>query len=323
MIFLPISRYLAAFCFAVMALWPAHAVEGTKRVALVIGNSAYRSIEPLPNPVNDATDIAQKLKSLGFEVLLATDAGQAEMRTLLGEFQSRLTRDYVGLVFYAGHGVTINGESFLLPVDVPQAIEVDDKGQLGSDKLNLYLVSLASLLEPLEGSRIGIVFLDACRTNAAERDAGAKLRVVSLGTQRAVPILRGTGSVQVKPSAHSAGVFRAYATQLDNVASDGAGRNSPFTRALLKHIGTQGISIQELMLRVRKSVMEETNNQQIPWEEAALNDNFYFVTPSLAAPGTAGPQRPATSAARPATSSGGAARNSLPPNIGMGVGGGF
>jgi Caspase domain len=128
--------------------------------------------------------------------------------------------------------------------------------------------------------------------------------------------------VQVKPSPYSAGVFRAYATQLDNVASDGAGRNSPFTKALLKHIETKGISIQELMIRVRKSVMEDTKNQQVPWEEAALNDVFYFVTPSVALPMGIGPKAPA-----PSNTGGGApaaARpNNLPPNIGFGVGGGL
>ena len=103
-------------------------------------------------------------------------------------------------------------------------------------------------------------------------------RTVSLGkVTRSVPVVRGTGSLEIKPSPHSAGVFRAYATQLNNVASDGAGRNSPFTKALLKHIGTKGITIQDLMIRVRKSVMEETKNEQIPWEEAALNEPFSFT----------------------------------------------
>jgi uncharacterized caspase-like protein len=133
----------------------------------------------------------------------------------------------------------------------------------------------------------------------------------------------------VKASEHSAGVFRAYATQLNNVASDGVARNSPFTAALLKHIETKGISIQELMMRVRKSVMEETKNQQIPWEEAALNDSFYFV-PSFGAPPVAA--TPAKSGPRPSGGTygtAGAARkpapstSRLPPNIGAGVGAGL
>src|SRR5262249_15887594 len=143
-------------------------------------------------------------------------------------------------------------------------------------------------------------------------------------TRRAVQILRGTGSTEIKPSPYSAGVFRAYATQLDNVASDGNGRNSPFTKALLKHISTQGISIQELIIRVRKSVMEETTNKQIPWEEAALNESFSFVsTPSRpTTPGASSPKS-ASPARAPGARSGAPARGSLPPNVGAGVGAGL
>ena len=205
-------------------------------------------------------------------MLFAADANHDKLAALLEEFKSRVTRDHVALFFFAGHGVTVNSESFLIPVDSPAEIDLDDKGDPRADSVHKHLVSMASVLAPLEASKIGIVFLDACRTNAAQPDLN--LRVVSLKANRAVPILRGTGSMEIKPSPYSAGVFRAYATQLDNAASDGAGRNSPFTKALLSHIGTKGISIQELMIRVRKSVMQETENKQVPWEEAALNESI-------------------------------------------------
>ena len=113
-------------------------------------------------------------------------------------------------------------------------------------------------------------------------------------------------------------MFRAYATQLNNVASDGAGRNSPFTKALLKHIGTKGITIQDLMIRVRKSVMQETKNKQIPWEEAALNESFAFLpdasTPTrvVPRPSTGGGGGGATVAPRPAAAKA--------PNVGVGTG---
>ena len=320
-------RLVAVSCFVLLALiaivHESRAADENKRLALVIGNSAYRGVGALTNPVNDATDIAKKLKSLKFDVLLGTDVTRAKMQELLDQFRDRLTRDHVALVFYAGHGVTINSESFLLPVDVPPEIELDEKGQVSVETLNAHLVSMASVLAPLEASRVGIVFLDACRTNAANPGEGVRLRVVSLDTKRAVPIMRGAGSTQVKPSPYSAGVFRAYATQLDNVASDGSGRNSPFTKALLRHIETKGISIQELMIRVRKSVMEDTKKQQVPWEEAALNDVFYFVTPSATLPMGVGPKStagPGTGAPAAATRPGG---TNLPPNIGFGVGGGL
>src|SRR4029434_901901 len=133
----------------------------------VIGNSAYQNVSPLTNPVNDANDIAAKLKSLQFEVLVATDADHAKLKAVLQEFKNRVTRDHVALVFYAGHGVTLNSESFLLPVNVPAEIGIDDSGELRSEALNSQLISMASVLLPLEASKIGISFLDACRTNVA------------------------------------------------------------------------------------------------------------------------------------------------------------
>jgi uncharacterized caspase-like protein len=303
---------------AILAITPqsalAQATANTKRIALVIGNSGYKNITDLTNPKNDATDIGAKLKTLKFEVLLATDADHAKMAALLEEFKAKVTRDHVALVFYAGHGVTVNRESFLLPVDTPDAIEVDDKGELRGDAANRAMISMASVLAPLETSKIGIVFLDACRNSATDVGLGMTVRMVSLGQPtRSVPVIRGAGSVEIKPSPYSAGVFRAYATQLNNVASDGAGRNSPFTTALLKHIGTRGIIIQELMIRVRKSVMQETQNAQIPWEEAALNENFSFV-PDATTP-TRVPPRPSGGGA-PAVPKGG----TKAPNIGPGTG---
>ena len=297
----------------------AQVAAGDKRLALVIGNSAYQHVTRLTNPVNDATDIAAKLKSLKFEVLAATDATQARMTSLLQEFKSKVTREHVALVFYAGHGVAVNKESFLLPVDAPDVIEVDDKGEAKADSINRQMISMASVLAPLADSKIGIVFLDACRNNAADTGLGMDVRMVSLGKSRSLPVVRGTGSLQITPSAHSAGVFRAYATQIDNVASDGAGRNSPFTKALLKHIGDENIMIQELMIRVRKSVMEDTKGEQIPWEEAALNEPFYFLRTSALSGGGAKNVGGGGGAAARQTSR----KSNLPPNIGTGVGTGF
>ena len=312
---------LIASLTAATAFTPAEAQQLTaiKRLALVIGNSAYQNVARLTNPVNDATDIAAKLKTLQFDVLLGTDVSQAKMSALLDEFRAKVTREHVALVFYAGHGVTVNRESFLLPVDTPANIEVDDKGELRGDAANRAMVSMASVLAPLEASRIGIVFLDACRNSAADTSLGMTARTVSLGQARSVPVLRGTGSLEIKPSPYSAGVFRAYSTQLNNVASDGAGRNSPFTRALLKHIDTKGITIQDLMIRVRKSVMEETRDEQIPWEEAALKEPFSFV--QAVSTSTAG----ASSGSKPVANKPAAAprKSNLPPNLGVGIGSGL
>lgn len=306
----PSAIFLALACILLCAM-PTQGfgqeARGLKRIALVIGNSNYKNVSPLVNPTNDATDIANKLKGLKFEVLLSTDATQERMMVLLNEFRARITREHVALVFYAGHGVTVSRESFLLPVDVPSVIEADSNGHLRPETVDEQLVSMEAVLSPLAVSKIGIVFLDACRTNAAVPGVGLSLRVASVGTGRSVPVMRGTGASEIKPSAHSAGVFRAYATQLDNVASDGAGRNSPFTKALLQHIGTRGLSIQELMIRVRRSVMEETGGQQIPWEEAALNEGFAF-------------QEPASVLVKPSVKPGGQASPRTAPAVKKGTG---
>jgi uncharacterized caspase-like protein len=300
-----------------------NAPAATKRLALVIGNSGYQHVTKLTNPVNDANDMAAKLKALQFEVLLATDASQTRMAALLEEFRQKVTKEHVALVFYAGHGVTVNRESFLLPVDAPTVIELDDKGEPKPDAVNRQMVSMAAVLAPLEASKIGIVFLDACRNNAADPNIGMSMRMVSLGQSRSLRVIRGTGSLQIKASPHSAGVFRAYATQLDNVASDGAGRNSPFTTALLKHIGTKGITIQELMIRVRKSVVEETRGEQVPWEEAALNELFYFVQGAPAPLGGTGAKNGTGGGGGAAAARQAPKKSTLPPNLGTGVGAGF
>jgi uncharacterized caspase-like protein len=310
---------------------PLVAAEGNKRLALVLGNSAYKNIGPLKNAANDATDLAQKLKSLQFEVIVATDVGHAKMVSFLQNFKDRVTREHVALFFFAGHGVTLNNESFLVPVDAPAEIELDDKGDPSAESVTRHLVKMSSVLAPLEASKIGIVFLDACRSNAAEPDSNAdepnsSLRFVSLQTRRAVQILRGTGPMEIKPSPYSAGVFRAYATQPDNVAADGIGRNSPFSKALLKHIGTKGISIQELMIRVRKEVMQETANKQVPWEEAALNESFYFVSPVVSAVPSPSSGKPPANRLVPGRSNHGRSNSggsNLPPNVGVGIGTGL
>ena len=312
----PRALFLAIVCFLLSGPAAGQEAGGPKRVALVIGNSTYKNVAPLVNPSNDAADIASKLKKLKFDVLLATDATQTRMMALLEEFKSRITREHVALIFYAGHGVTVSRESFLLPVDVPSVINADADGHLGPETVNQQLVSMEAVLSPLAASKIGIVFLDACRTNAAVPGVGLTLRVASVITGRSVPVMRGTGALEIKQSAHSAGVFRAYATQLDNVASDGAGRNSPFTKALLKHIDTKGLSIQELMIRVRRSVIEETGGQQIPWEEAALNEGFTFT--EAAAVTIRQPTKTAPQAGPGAAPS--AKKRTGPPSVGVGTG---
>ena len=130
------SLLIFVFLAAAGTSGPVFGAEGSRRLALVLGNSAYKNVSPLTNPANDATDIAQKLKSLQFEVIVATDVGHAKMISLLQQFKDRVTREHVALFFFAGHGVTVNNESFLIPVDAPSEIELDDKGDPRAESSN-------------------------------------------------------------------------------------------------------------------------------------------------------------------------------------------
>ncbi len=316
-------------------------VRAERRVALIIGNSEYRNVAALGNPVNDARAMADKLKAMKgaykFDVILALNSDRAAMLAKLNEFRSKTKDADVALVFYAGHGIAINSESFFLPVDTPSQISVT--GAANADAMAGHLVSMATLLAPLSEARVGIAFLDACRNTPGRADLG--LKVVALdakgGATRAVPLSRGLASMTVVPTQKSLGMFRAYATAADNVAVDGAGKNSPFTSAILRHIDKSGLEIRDLMLNVRTEVMKETSGKQVPWEEAALNARFYFLPPMTGSGPIAGPSiRPDTGqaetgsvnagrVAKPrveegARTGGNGANTYRPPGLGVGVG---
>ena len=238
---------------ACLATLPASAQQ---RVALVIGNSAYQHITALKNPSNDASDMGAKLEELGFAMFGGEDLDRTALVGELTKFGRAAEKADVALVFYAGHGVQVNGQNYIVPVDaqVEFAAEVD-----------LTLVSLSAITQQLErGSRTNIVFLDACRNNPFPKALGGA------GT-RAAQALQGLGRVQT-----GSGTFIAFATEPDNVASDGGGRNSPFTTALLSHIGKPGESISDMMIEVRNDVMAATNGAQVPWDSSSLTGKFAF-----------------------------------------------
>jgi uncharacterized caspase-like protein len=307
-----------------------------KRLALVVGNSAYTGVASLKNPINDATDIAKKLTSLKFDVSLVVNADRRRMLTALDEFRGRLGASDIALIYYAGHGIAVNNESFLLPVDVTSEISMrHNDGEAAT--IEGQTVSMAALVAPLQSAKLGIVILDACRNTPGKPTLG--LNVVSTSgdttVRRSVPIARGIAPTIV-PVSSKGGVFRAYATELGSESDDGDGRNSPFTTALLRHIATPGISISELMIRVRKDVLQSTGNLQRPWEEGALNESFYFAPRSLTAPSGPAPARSLSSAKRDASpvrrseATGSRPRPSAParasmppPGIGAGVGAGL
>lgn len=244
------------FAILMAALGPAHAA---KRVALVLGNSAYTHAPPLPNPVNDANDIAAKLMDRDFIVSLAVDATKAETDVILREFANALEGADVAIFFYAGHGLQVAGQNYLVPIDAKLAKERD---------LEFEAVRLDFVLKQMELGRedkTNVVFLDACRDNPLSRSLAR-----TMGT-RSASIGKGLAQVDA-----GVGTFIAYSTQPGNVALDGAGKNSPFTAALAQRMTEPGKNLTSVMIDVRKDVIAATEGQQVPWDYSSLTGDFYF-----------------------------------------------
>jgi len=250
------QRLLTTFLSAAM-MCGAAAAHAQSRVALVIGNGAYRYTPRLINPVNDAKDIAAALSSLGFDVTEAIDLDKRAFDAALRAFANRSAAADTALVFYAGHGLQASGQNYLLPIDARLASERD---------LDFETVRLDVILRQLETGRDGetsLVFLDACRDNPLARNLARAMGV------RAVR--RGLAPVD-----SGAGSFIAFSTQPGNVARDGVGRNSPFAAALLRHIAAPDRNVSALMIAVRNDVMAATGGSQVPWDHSALTGEFYF-----------------------------------------------
>lgn len=222
-----------------------------KRTALVIGNGSYAD-SPLKNPVNDATDIAATLKSLGFEVFSYTNLDQNAMKKAIRDFGAKLrAKGGVGMFYYAGHGVQVKGTNYLIPVSA----QVNTEEEVEYESVEVGLV-----LAQMEAARnnMNIVILDACRNNPFARSYRSAEK--------------GLASIDA-PS----GTFLAYATAPGSVASDGAGRNGLYTQELLKSMKTSGLSIENVFKRVRISVRNATQDKQTPWESSSLTGEFFFA----------------------------------------------
>ena len=238
------------------------------RVALVIGNGGYIGQPNLPNPPHDAQDIAAALEALGFKVIQGTDLNKSEFDGKLHEFARITTGADVAFFFYSGHGMQINGINYLIPIDAP----------LTKEDLDFQTVTLDFVQKLLERAKTKVIILDACRNNPYAEMLGE-----SLGT-RAINANAGLAVA----TAPDLGYFIAFATQPGHVASDGAGRNSPFTSSLKAHIATPGLSISDLMIDVRNDVVQATNGAQIPWDHSALSRRFYFKEGPATEPTDAG-----------------------------------
>jgi uncharacterized caspase-like protein len=270
---------LAAGCWLTLA--PAVAEN---RIALVIGNSSYETVSVLPNPANDARAMTELLQSAGFEVVPASNLTQSGMRQAIGNFAATLAgkgADTVALLFYAGHGLQVDGENFLVPVDARIAREADVPVQA------VRLTDVMNMLSTVP-SKTRIVILDACRNNPfseINKTTGRGLAIVDAPT----------------------GSLVSYSTAPGTEAQDGDGSNSPYTAALVKIAREPGLAIEQALKRVRSSVHEATRNQQTPWESSSLTADFYFfpgAAPSAERTTPAAAVRPASAVAGDAASGG-------------------
>ncbi|MFD1695194.1 caspase family protein [Roseibium aestuarii] len=232
-----------------------------KRVALVLGNSRYEHAPELPNPKNDAADISDSLKGLGFEVITALDGTKAGMERSIRDFVRALPGAKIALFFYAGHAMQVDGVNHLIPIDA----SLEDQTAVDFETIRLDTV-LDFMNAP---DRLSIALLDACRDNPLSRRFTR-----SMSATRSAFIGRGLAA----PAIAGGNILIGYATSPGEVALDGAGDNSPFTTALLRHMSTRGLEVELMMKRVKADVFEETGGQQAPWHNSALRDEFYFAS---------------------------------------------
>jgi len=221
-----------------------------RRLALVIGNAAYKD-SPLSNPVNDAREMKQALTDLGFEVIYEENATQVEMKQAMRLFGERIGKDAVGLFYYAGHGMQVEGRNYLVPVGA--TINHENEVEYEAVDVGLLLAQMANAGNPLN-----IVILDACRNNPFAR---------------AFRLTKGDLASIDAPT----GTLIAYATAPGSVASDGDQKNGLYTQELLKMIRIPGLRIEDVFKRVRSEIRVKTQGRQIPWESSALEGDFYFV----------------------------------------------
>ncbi|MGA1486789.1 MAG: caspase family protein, partial [bacterium] len=248
-------------------------IPGGPKQALVIGNSAYTHTSPLKNPVNDAKSIGNTLQQLGFEVTTLLDVNQRQMEQALRRFGSRLRdQNGVGLFYYAGHGMQVSGENYLLPVDINPSTETD---------VRYDAIPVGKLLGQMDaaGNGMNIVILDACRNNPFARSFRSESRGLA-------QVIAPTGS------------FISYATAPGDVAADGDGDNGLFTAKLLTHMRTPGLKLEEVFKRVRADVQRESNDKQVPWDSSSVTGDFFFVPPVEEVVVSAPTEQPSTEASK-------------------------
>jgi uncharacterized caspase-like protein len=256
---------LYGFLLAAVLLLVCQPAFADKRVALVLGNSAYQNVPPLPNPVNDGAVIAATLKNAGFDVVDARrNLSSTEMRRALRDFSDTARDADIAVVYYAGHGVEVDGINYLIPVDAKLERDTD----VFDEAFSLERVLLAA--EPAKQLRL--VILDACRDNPFAK------QMKRVAVSRAI----GRGLAKVEPD--SPNTLIAYSAKAGSTAQDGDGNNSPFALALAKHLTTPGLDIRRALGFVRDDVLKSTGNRQEPFVYGSLGGNDVPLVPPRAVP---------------------------------------
>ena len=259
-------RIMILFGLVAATLIPANA-NAERRVALVIGNSAYASATSLRNPRNDATDMADALKKIGFEVELGLDLDQRGFAQVIENFARTLDGADAGLFFYAGHGVQMNDKNYLVSVNA----KLESEFLLSSETIELDAV--VRLME--SKAPVNLVFLDACRNNPMTEN----LRRNLMATKRSASL--GRGLARIEPSGRD--TLIAFAAAPGQEATDGAERNSPFTASLLQHLPKPGLEVSVMLKEVAADVRRDTRNSQRPQQLSDMARPFYFVKAAAAA----------------------------------------
>jgi uncharacterized caspase-like protein len=261
------SRVVLILGLLVAALLPASGARAERRVALVVGNSAYANATVLRNPRNDASDLADALKRLGFEVLLGLDLDQAKFAGTIEQFARMLDQADVGMFFYAGHGLQLNEKNYLVSTNA----RLESEFFIPAETIELDVI--IRLMESKAATNL--VFLDACRNNPLTENLKRNLAAVRRGG------VLGRGLARVEPTGHD--TLIAFAAAPGQEAADGEDRNSPFTSSLLKHIAQPGLEVSVMLKEVAADVRRDTRNGQRPQQLSDMSRTFYFAKAEPAA----------------------------------------
>ncbi|CAN7728172.1 caspase family protein [Rhizobium leguminosarum] len=250
---------VAAMLLSIGTAFAAVTEESGRRVALVIGNSVYKTLPSLPNPANDVEEVASTLRAAGFDVTIGVNVDRIGLEDTVRRFLRSTSNAEAGLIYYSGHGIQVGGQNFLVPVDATLETPYDVETQ--TMPLDLILNHLK------QNSRVQLIFLDACRNNpfnAQKFWMAEKLEPVGA--------TRGLARID-----SDLGSLIAFSTEPGQVALDGTGALSPYSESFIKRASEPNKEIRQVLTDVRRDVIAMTNGKQVPWENSSLMDSFYFI----------------------------------------------